>query len=78
MTLLGVSSLTGMLFYLRVGGFHMVLIEYVFQILHWYIKMPAKSLAVLCGADCFHLWALQMCSCLLLGVLMFLSCGPVR
>lgn len=38
----------------------MVLIEYVFQILHWYMKMPAKSLAALCGADCFHLWALQM------------------
>lgn len=56
----------------------MVLKEYVFQILHWYIKMPAKFLAVLGGADCFHLWALQMCSCLLLGVLMFLSCGPVR
>lgn len=53
----------------------MVLIEYIFQILHWYIKMPAKFLAVLCRADCFHL---QMCSCLLLGVLMFLSCGPVR
>lgn len=38
--------------------FLMTLIENVFQILHWDIKMPAKCVAVLYRADCFNLWVL--------------------
>lgn len=46
----------------------MILMENVFQILHWGIKMLAKFLAVLYRADGISLWHIHICNCLFSGV----------